>query len=77
MKVKIEIDLQKATYEMLDKMAKALRMTGIEELLTREVSEGIGNLELWLDRYHILQTRYPSLFSVVQKGLKKDNLLFL
>jgi len=72
-----EIDLQKATYEMLDKMAKSLNMKGIEELLSRELAEGIDNLELWLDRYHILRIHYPSLFSVAQKGLKKDNLSFL
>jgi len=62
MKVKIEIDLQKATYETLDKMAKALNMKGIEELLAKEVVEGIDNLNLWLDRFDILRTRYPSLF---------------
>lgn len=64
MKVKIEIDLDKTTHEWLQKLAESLTIRGgIEELLSRELTDYIDNIELWLDRYHILHTRKPSLFS--------------
>lgn len=65
MKAKIEIELQQATYDMLEKMAKALKLKGAEELLRQELEGSIDNIELWLDRYHILQTYHPSLFLIV------------
>ena len=50
MKVKIEIDLEKATYETLDKLAKSLTMKNVEELLQQELEGSVENIELWLDR---------------------------
>ena len=63
MKVKVEIDLEKPTYEWLDKTAKTLNMQGVNELLERELGDLIAEWEMWQDRFHNTEILYPSLFS--------------
>ena len=54
MKVQIEVEICKETFDVLDRLGKLLKLKGARGVLEQELQEAIERFELWNERFGML-----------------------